>query len=93
MTSSRFSALSTAYLQLTASHLRGERSGCLLPGGQSRNSRSPERRSRILPPFATPDGLAARRDAQTKGKHGSNLSLEPKLLCLVFTRLMQAHSN
>jgi hypothetical protein len=28
--------------------------------------------------------------AQTKGKHGSNLSAEHSLLCQVFTRLMQA---
>ncbi|WP_210213248.1 hypothetical protein, partial [Mesorhizobium sp. M1E.F.Ca.ET.063.01.1.1] len=39
-------------------------------------------------PFRHTDGQAG--DALTKGKHGSNLSLERSLLCRVFTRLMQA---
>jgi hypothetical protein len=42
-------------------------------------------------PFRHIDGQAG--DAQTKGKHGSNLSLELSLRCRVFTRLMQAHMN
>jgi hypothetical protein len=36
---------------------------------------------------------APKNGAQTKGKHGSNLSSEQKLLCPVFTRLMQARMN
>jgi hypothetical protein len=36
---------------------------------------------------------AGNSGAQTKGKHGSNLSSKLALLCLVFTRLMQAQMN
>src|SRR3954462_8370621 len=54
VTSSRFSALSTACLQLAA-HRPEERSaaGCLLPGERPLAG-TPDRRSRILSPFATP---------------------------------------
>jgi hypothetical protein len=36
---------------------------------------------------------AGNSGAQTKGKHGSNLSSELAPLCRVFTRLMQAQLN
>src|SRR5690606_35948436 len=79
VTNSRFSALSTAFLQLTAGH--NLPSGCLLPAGLSGEG-SPERRSRILPPFAVPtDRQSGKRPTRFEPSSACSQNRRASRLC------------
>jgi hypothetical protein len=69
-TSSRFSALSTAYLQLTPATFAKRASGCLLPVATALERAFTISARGSCPLSAMPEGI------QTKGTHGSNPSSE-----------------